>query len=109
MPEGLNPKTGVGGTPARVWLDAPRAQIFCARGCPERSEFSRAPEVFREGAENGTRGRVRSPFLHCSADHQCPRIFVFQPVLHGESQQAHTVGRGRSRAAENTPQMLVDM
>ena len=45
-----------GAHPPRIWLDAPGAQLFCARRCPERSEFSGPPEVFRESAENGTRG-----------------------------------------------------
>ena len=42
-------------------LDAPRVQLFCVRPGPELSGFRGAPDVIREGAENGTRGRVRSP------------------------------------------------
>ena len=43
-------------TRPRVWLDAPRVQRLCARTPPKRSGLFRAFEVFREGAENRTRG-----------------------------------------------------
>ena len=43
-------------TRPRVWLDAPRVQPLCARTPPKLSGLFRACEVFREGAENGTRG-----------------------------------------------------
>ena len=55
-----------------MWLDAPRAQIFCAQGCPERSAFSHAPEVFREGPENGAPGACAPRLRVVSVDFFIP-------------------------------------
>jgi hypothetical protein len=53
----FNPKNWIGEhTRPRVWLDAPRVQRLCDRRKRECREFFRAPDVFREGAENRTRG-----------------------------------------------------
>ena len=70
----LNPKTGVGehtstlrstatedGRPG-VWLDAPRVRHFCARQFVASSGLLGAPDVFREGAENRTRGACTPRF-----------------------------------------------
>jgi hypothetical protein len=49
--------TGIGEhTRPRVWLDAPRVQPFCGREFAGDSEAFEALGVFREGAENRTRG-----------------------------------------------------
>ena len=53
----LNPNSEIGEhTRPRVWLDEPRGQPLCARPLPKHPEPFRACEVFREGAENSTRG-----------------------------------------------------
>src|SRR6185369_188744 len=49
-------KRSWGAHPPRVWLDAPRVQHFRARPLADSCELFGAPDVFREGAENGTRG-----------------------------------------------------
>jgi hypothetical protein len=48
-----------GAHPPRVWLDAPRVQHAAPPAVPRRPALFHAPRVLREGAEDGTRGRVR--------------------------------------------------
>ena len=53
----LNPNSEIG-EPAwpRMWLDVPGVQPLCARTLSNYSELLRAFAIFREGAENSTRG-----------------------------------------------------
>ena len=58
---GCDPNSEIGG-PAwpRMWLDMPRVQPLCARTLSNHPELLRAFAIFREGAENSTRG-ARAP------------------------------------------------
>ena len=40
---------------------------------------------------------------------QLPRVFVFQPVFHGEAQERQAIGGGRSCAAEDSAHVFVDV
>src|SRR5882724_3227859 len=47
---------------------------------------------------------------HWSFTHlQLSRVFVFQPVFHGEAQERQAIGGGRSSAAEDSPHVFVDV
>ena len=58
----MNPNSEAGEhTRPRVWLDAPRVQHAAPPAVPRRPELFHTHRVFREGAENCTRGGCAPP------------------------------------------------
>jgi hypothetical protein len=78
---GFSPNTEAGEhARPRALPDAPRGQPLCARQLSKPPEHLRAPDVFREGAENCARGG-RAPVLISE--------FRFKKTRQGQTTTAH--------------------
>jgi hypothetical protein len=74
------------GAPAQDFLSARRS-----RKIPSGLSKEHRPRVFGEGAEDSTRGRVRSPFLSCDLAQTFSEAFFVE--RHSQSSARYAAGR----------------